>query len=88
MIFANLVSLDQTANELLIEYAAAEAPGRSDTYSSMIERYSPRNHFPIGTGKPILGRERICSGKTPFMLWRKTYFVVQPRSFKRSGKKR
>ncbi len=55
------------------------------TYSSMTDLNWPRNHLPIGTGKPIFDRDRIFSGKTPFMLSRRTYFVVPPRKLHRVG---
>ena len=35
---------------------------------------------------PSCGRDRICFGNTPFMLSRRMYFVVLPRSFIRSGR--
>ena len=40
---------------------------------------------PIGTGKPILLRDRISAGTTSRIASRRMYFVVRPRTFRRSG---
>src|SRR6185369_9564834 len=55
--------------------------------TSLMSLDQHRNEVPIDTGKPILGRDKIVSGRTPSMLFLKTYFVIPPRSLSRSGRR-
>ena len=67
MILPELVALYQTTNELRIEYAALQRPIAQYVLTDYGVIRAPK---PLSDrhGKPILGRARIASGKTPFML--------------------